>query len=81
LEEAFKLLFDKHRTVKLTENITKLARPQATTAIVNEIEKLLAEKSVDHDLPAKDKTIFKLDKKTFDQHLDASGLQPAWVRR
>jgi len=81
LEEAFTLLFDKNRSLKLTENITKLARPQATTAIVNEIEKLLAEKSVDHDLPAKDKTIYTLDKKTYDQHLDVTCLQPVWVKR
>jgi UDP-N-acetylglucosamine--N-acetylmuramyl-(pentapeptide) pyrophosphoryl-undecaprenol N-acetylglucosamine transferase len=81
LEEAFTLLFDKNRALRLTENITKLARPQATTAIVNEIEKLLAEKSVDHDLPAKDKKIYTLDKKTFDQHLDVTGLQPVWVKR
>jgi UDP-N-acetylglucosamine--N-acetylmuramyl-(pentapeptide) pyrophosphoryl-undecaprenol N-acetylglucosamine transferase len=80
LDEAFKLLFDKHRALKLTENIAKLARPQATTAIVNEIEKLLAEKSVDHDLPAKDKTIYTLDKKAFDQ-LDVACLQPVWVKR
>jgi UDP-N-acetylglucosamine--N-acetylmuramyl-(pentapeptide) pyrophosphoryl-undecaprenol N-acetylglucosamine transferase len=81
LEEAFTLLFDQNRASKLTENITKLARPQATTAIVNEIEKLLAEKSVDHDSPAKDKTIYTLDKKTFDQHLDATCLQPVWIKR
>src|SRR5688572_2864116 len=81
LEEAFTLLFDKNRSLKLTENITKLARPQATSAIVNEIEKLLAEKSVDHDLPAKDKTIYTLDKKTFDQHLDVTCLQPVWIKR
>jgi UDP-N-acetylglucosamine--N-acetylmuramyl-(pentapeptide) pyrophosphoryl-undecaprenol N-acetylglucosamine transferase len=80
LDEAFKLLFDQHRTLKLTENIAKLARPQATTAIVNEIEKLLAEKSVDHDLPAKDKTIYTLDKKAFDQ-LDVACLQPVWIKR
>jgi len=79
LEEAFRLLFDKNRAQKLTENITKLARPLATTAIVNEIEKLLAEKSVDHDLPAKDKTVYTLDKKSYDQ-LDVACLQPVWVK-
>jgi len=81
LEEAFTLLFDKHRAAKLTENITKLGKPEATSAIVNEIEKLLAEKSVDHDLPAKNKKIYTGDKKEFDRHLDVTGLQPVWVKR
>ena len=81
LEEAFRLLFDQHRASKLTENIAKLGRPEATSAIVNEIEKLLAEKSVDHDLPAKKKTLYSADKKTYDRHLDVACLQPVWVKR
>ena len=81
LEEAFKLLFDQHHSLKLIENITKLGRPEATSAIVNEIEKLLAEKSVDRDLPAKNKTIYTLDKKAYDQHLEEACLQPVWVKK
>ena len=81
IEEAFKLLFDQHRALKLAENIAKLGRPEATSAIVNEIEKLLAEKSVDHDLPAKNKTMYTMDKKTYDRHLDVACLQPVWVKR
>jgi UDP-N-acetylglucosamine--N-acetylmuramyl-(pentapeptide) pyrophosphoryl-undecaprenol N-acetylglucosamine transferase len=81
LEEAFRLLFDQHRASKLTENIAKLGRPEATSAIVNEIEKLLAEKSVDHDLPAKNKTVYNVDKKTYDRHSDLACLQPVWVKR
>lgn len=81
LEEAFTLLFDKNKASRLTENITKLGRPEATSAIVNEIEKLLAEKSVDHDLPAKNKTIYTVDKSEFDRHLDVTCLQPVWVKQ
>jgi UDP-N-acetylglucosamine--N-acetylmuramyl-(pentapeptide) pyrophosphoryl-undecaprenol N-acetylglucosamine transferase len=81
LEEAFALLFDQHRAAKLIENISKLGRPEATSAIVNEIEKLLAEKSLDHDVPAKDKTVYTMDKKAFDRHLDAAVLQPVWIKR
>lgn len=41
VEEAMKLLFDEQRANKLRENIAKLARPDATRDIVNEIEKLI----------------------------------------
>jgi len=41
VEEALKLLFDEQRSARLRENITKLARPNATSDIVNEIEKLI----------------------------------------
>lgn len=81
LEEAFKLLFDQHHSLKLIENITKLGRPEATNAIVSEIEKLLVEESVDRDLPAKNKTIYTLDKKAYDQHLEEVILQPVWVKK
>ena len=81
LEEAFGLLFDMHRASRLSENISKLGKPEATSAIVNEIEKLLVEKSVDHDLPAKKKTMYPADKRDFDRHLDVTGLQPVWVKR
>jgi len=81
VEEAFRLLFDLNRSSRLSENIAKLGRPEATSAIVNEIEKLLAEKSVDHDLPAKNKTMYTTDKKTYDRHLDVACLQPVWVKR
>jgi len=81
VDEALKLLFDQHRAAKLTESITLLARPGATAAIVNEIEKLLAEKSVDTDRPEKNRTIYILDKKAFDQHLDIPCLQPVLIKR
>jgi len=80
VDEALKLLFDQHRAERLSENIAKLARPDATAEIVNEIEKLLMEKSVDPDLPAKDRGIYTLDKKEYDRHLDVSCLQPVMIK-
>jgi UDP-N-acetylglucosamine--N-acetylmuramyl-(pentapeptide) pyrophosphoryl-undecaprenol N-acetylglucosamine transferase len=44
VDEALKLLFDEQRAAKLSENITPLARPNATEDIVNEIEKLIKNK-------------------------------------
>jgi UDP-N-acetylglucosamine--N-acetylmuramyl-(pentapeptide) pyrophosphoryl-undecaprenol N-acetylglucosamine transferase len=41
VDEALKLLFDEQRARKLSENIIKLARPNATNDIVAEIEKLI----------------------------------------
>lgn len=41
VDEALKLIFDEQRAEKLRINIAKLARPNATDDIVNEIEKLL----------------------------------------
>ena len=47
VDAALNLIFDGSRRAKLSENIAKLAKPRATSDIVNEIEKLLDEKSVD----------------------------------
>lgn len=41
VSEALKLLFDQHQTNQLSDNIGKLARPNATNDIVNEIEKII----------------------------------------
>lgn len=41
VEEALRLLFDEPRAKKLSENIARLAKPEATNDIVNEIEKLI----------------------------------------
>jgi UDP-N-acetylglucosamine--N-acetylmuramyl-(pentapeptide) pyrophosphoryl-undecaprenol N-acetylglucosamine transferase len=41
VDEAMKLLFDEQRANVLSTNIAKLARPNATREIVNEIEKLI----------------------------------------
>ena len=56
--EALKLLFDSTRANKLSENITRMAKPHATVEIVNEIDKLLMEESLDSDLPSKEKNIY-----------------------
>lgn len=81
IDEALKLLFDQQLATKLSENISKLARPDATTSIVNEIEKLIGEKSVGTGFPSKDGTVYTIDKKMYDQHLDVSCLQPVMVKR
>jgi UDP-N-acetylglucosamine--N-acetylmuramyl-(pentapeptide) pyrophosphoryl-undecaprenol N-acetylglucosamine transferase len=47
VDTALSLVFNATRTAKLAENIATLAKPRATSDIVNEIEKLLDEKSVD----------------------------------
>jgi UDP-N-acetylglucosamine--N-acetylmuramyl-(pentapeptide) pyrophosphoryl-undecaprenol N-acetylglucosamine transferase len=41
VDEALKLLFDEQLSAKLTNNIKKLARPNATEDIVNEIDRLI----------------------------------------
>lgn len=41
VNEVLKLLFDEQRAAKLSENISKLARPNATNEIVDEIEKMI----------------------------------------
>ena len=45
VDTALKLIMDANRMLELEENISKLAKPDATKDIVNEIEKLLDEKS------------------------------------
>jgi UDP-N-acetylglucosamine--N-acetylmuramyl-(pentapeptide) pyrophosphoryl-undecaprenol N-acetylglucosamine transferase len=42
VDEALKLIFDLQRCETLSENIAKLAKPNATEEIVNEIEKLIS---------------------------------------
>ena len=41
VSESLKLIFDVQRCKTLSENIGKLAKPNATEDIVNEIEKLI----------------------------------------
>ena len=45
VSESLKLLFDEHRCDKLKENISRLAKPNATEEIVDEIEKIIGIKS------------------------------------
>ena len=79
VDEALKLLFDPQRAAKLSENIAKLARPDATTSIVDEIEKLIVEHQTGKDQPAKDSTVYKIDKKAY--KLDINKLQPVLIKR
>jgi UDP-N-acetylglucosamine--N-acetylmuramyl-(pentapeptide) pyrophosphoryl-undecaprenol N-acetylglucosamine transferase len=46
VDEAIKLLFDETRSAKLSERIAKLAKPNATNEIVDEIEKLIGARSL-----------------------------------
>lgn len=41
IEEALKILFDEQRAARLSSNIAKLAKPDATDDIVKEIEKII----------------------------------------
>ncbi|MBX2963944.1 MAG: undecaprenyldiphospho-muramoylpentapeptide beta-N-acetylglucosaminyltransferase [Cyclobacteriaceae bacterium] len=41
VEDALKLLFDEQRTERLKSNISRMARPNATADIVNEVEKII----------------------------------------
>ncbi len=41
VDEALRMLFDEERTAKMIQNISALARPHATEAIVNELEKIM----------------------------------------
>jgi UDP-N-acetylglucosamine--N-acetylmuramyl-(pentapeptide) pyrophosphoryl-undecaprenol N-acetylglucosamine transferase len=43
VDEALRLIFDESRSKKLSQNIARLGKPNATADIVNEIEKLLTE--------------------------------------
>jgi UDP-N-acetylglucosamine--N-acetylmuramyl-(pentapeptide) pyrophosphoryl-undecaprenol N-acetylglucosamine transferase len=47
IDTALKLIFDNARITKLKENIAKLAKPNATNEIVNEIEKLISHEGVE----------------------------------
>jgi UDP-N-acetylglucosamine--N-acetylmuramyl-(pentapeptide) pyrophosphoryl-undecaprenol N-acetylglucosamine transferase len=53
VSEALKLMFDEQLCVKLTDNIGKLAKPNATNEIVDEIEKLIGIKREDNGSSAK----------------------------
>jgi UDP-N-acetylglucosamine--N-acetylmuramyl-(pentapeptide) pyrophosphoryl-undecaprenol N-acetylglucosamine transferase len=76
IDAALSLIFDSSKIARLRDNISNFARPNATNDIVNEIEKLLHEKSVDGEIES-----YKLsrDESTVDR--DTSGtLQTVLVR-
>lgn len=80
IDEALKLLFDASRGDRLVANITTMARPDATIAIVNEIDKLLMEMSVDSDRPSRGNSVYVFDKTKYDRQLDARTLQPVIIK-
>ncbi|MEO5975659.1 MAG: undecaprenyldiphospho-muramoylpentapeptide beta-N-acetylglucosaminyltransferase [Chryseolinea sp.] len=80
VDEALDLLFDDQKSAKLIENITKLARPDATAAIVDEIEKLIGEKSLDHSDKNNKTTVYKIDQ-SLNQQLEVTSLQPVLIKR
>ena len=55
VDTALKLIFDASHSARLEQNIARLAKPDATNDIVNEIEKLLKTKS-----PEGEQKVFKL---------------------
>lgn len=80
VDEALTLLFDDQKSARLIENITKLARPGATSAIVDEIEKLIREKRPDHGDKKAETTVYKIDK-SLNQQLEVTSLQPVLIKR
>jgi len=49
VDEVLKLIFDEQRAARLRENIGKLAKPNATNEIVDEIEKLIGARSQNYN--------------------------------
>jgi UDP-N-acetylglucosamine--N-acetylmuramyl-(pentapeptide) pyrophosphoryl-undecaprenol N-acetylglucosamine transferase len=74
VDAALKLIFDATASALLRENIAKLAKPDATTQIVNEIEKLLDKK------PAGDTHAYKLSSNRADAGGNSGRLQTVLIR-
>ena len=62
------------------KNIAKLAKPDATASIVNEIEKLIIAKAADKDQPEHGEQLY-YKAKGDNQPIDTSRLQPVMVKR
>jgi UDP-N-acetylglucosamine--N-acetylmuramyl-(pentapeptide) pyrophosphoryl-undecaprenol N-acetylglucosamine transferase len=75
IDTALNLIFDAGRSAKLRENIATLAKPEATNDIVNEIEKLLDEKSVEGNMQS-----YKLSSGNSQTRGNAGTLQTVFVR-
>jgi UDP-N-acetylglucosamine--N-acetylmuramyl-(pentapeptide) pyrophosphoryl-undecaprenol N-acetylglucosamine transferase len=73
IDEALKLLFDLPRAEKLVANIGKLARPGATSAIVDEVEKIIKQNTGSEK--SKHKTAGQHDRRSTNQQLLTTGLQ------
>jgi len=74
INEALKLIFDLPRGVKLVGNIAKLARPGATSAIVDEIEKMILKQGAELKKSASESTR-NHNKESLNQQLLISGLR------
>ena len=74
VDTALKLIFDPRGSASLSENIAKLAKPDATNEIVNEIEKLLDNK------PAGDTHAYKLSSNRPDAGGNSGRLQTVLIR-
>ncbi|HZI26477.1 MAG TPA: hypothetical protein VFD46_15435, partial [Chryseolinea sp.] len=74
IDTALKLIFDASSSAKLRENIAKLAKPDATIEIVNEIEKLLDKK------PSGNMNAYKLSSKKSDVGGNTGMLQAVLIR-
>jgi UDP-N-acetylglucosamine--N-acetylmuramyl-(pentapeptide) pyrophosphoryl-undecaprenol N-acetylglucosamine transferase len=77
VDAALSLMFDRERCVTLSANILQLARPDATAAIVNEIEKLINISVAG----AEETTVYRVNRGDKDQQLKASALTPLPVKR
>lgn len=81
VDEALSLIFDSQRATQLTENIAALARPNATSAIVDEIEKLISREHAGAGVNANTTTTSKPNSKGLTSKLDVTGLQPLLTKR
>ncbi len=81
INEALKLMFDLPRGVKLVENIAKLARPGATSAIVDEIENMILRQAPALEKPSTASNDSKQDNESINQQLLASGMQPVTIKK
>lgn len=81
VDEALSLIFDSQRATKLMENIAALARPNATSAIVDEIEKLISREHAGTRVPAGTPAVSNPDSKGLTSKLDVTGLQPLLIKQ
>ncbi|MEJ7644051.1 MAG: undecaprenyldiphospho-muramoylpentapeptide beta-N-acetylglucosaminyltransferase [Chryseolinea sp.] len=81
IDEAIKLIFDLPRGQKLMENIAKLARPGATSAIVDEIENMILKQVPGLEKPSGKADRNKGNRESMNQQMLASGLQPVRIKK
>lgn len=79
VDEALSLIFDSARSTRLRENIAKLARPHATSTIVDEIEKLITPR-VTSGAKSNESTSYNMNSDGRKAKLDTTGLQPVLTK-